>query len=196
MPAQNKFFVHPKAIVESTNIGAETRIWAFCNVQEKARIGAGCNICDHCFVENNVVIGDNVTVKNGVSLWDGVVVEDNVFIGPHAVFTNDVYPRSKVYHDEFDRTLIREGATIGANATVVAGHTIGSYAFVGAGAVVTCDVPDFTLWYGNPARFAGYICRCAGKLQFTEESSPKTESRAVCACGLAYGLREGRVVPE
>ncbi|MDH4156915.1 MAG: N-acetyltransferase [candidate division Zixibacteria bacterium] len=196
MSDQKKYFVHPKAIVESTDIGEDTRVWAFCNVQKKARIGAGCNICDHCFVENNVIIGNRVTVKNGVSLWDGVVVEDNVFIGPHAVFTNDVYPRSKVYHDEFDKTLICEGATIGANATVIAGHTIGRYAFVGAGAVVTCGIPDFTLWYGNPARLAGYVCRCAGRLHFTPETSQGSDSRAVCACGLAYRLRQGRVVPE
>jgi acetyltransferase-like isoleucine patch superfamily enzyme len=196
MPDRTKYFIHPKAVVESSHIGEGTRIWAFCNVQQKARIGSGCNICDHCFIENNVIIGNDVTVKNGVSLWDGVVVEDSVFIGPHAVFTNDVYPRSKVYRDQFDKILIREGATIGANATIIAGHTIGCYAFVGAGAVVTCDIPDFTLWYGNPARLAGYVCRCAARLQFNHETPRGTEERAVCACGLAYRLREGLVVPE
>ena len=149
-----EFYVHPTALVATKYIGKGTRIWAFANVQQDASIGADCNICDHCFVERNVVVGDRVTVKNGVSLWEGVVLEDDVFVGPNAVFTNDIRPRSKVYHDELDKTLVKQGATIGANATIVAGHTIGRYAFIGAGAVVTKNVPDFSLWYGNPARLA------------------------------------------
>jgi len=191
----NKYFIHEKAIVETNDIGENTRIWAFANVQKGARIGDDCNICDHCFVEKNVVIGDNVTVKNGVSLWDGVVIEDNVFIGPNAVLTNDIYPRSKVHRDEFDKTLIREGATIGANATILAGHNIGRYAFIGAGAVVTKNIPDFTMWLGNPARFAGYVCRCARRLEESEPGDKAKIKKLVCTCGLEYKLNNGIITP-
>ena len=190
-----KYFIHDKAIVETNEIGENTRIWAFANVQKGARIGANCNICDHCFVENNVVIGDNVTVKNGVSLWDGVVIEDYVFIGPNAVLTNDIYPRSKVTHEEFDKTLIMGGATIGANATVVAGHNIGRYAFIGAGAVVTKNVPGFTIWLGNPARFAGYVCKCALRLEVHESDDMSEIKKLVCTCGLEYELNNGNINP-
>ena len=190
-------FVHPSAICESAIIGSGTRIWAFCNVQKGAVIGSEVNICDHCFVEQNVIVGDRVTVKNGVSLWDGLTIEDDVFIGPNAVFTNDVFPRSKARHDKFDKTLIRRGATIGANATIVAGHTIGRYAFIGAGAVVTKDVPDFSLWLGNPARPAGYVCRCAKRLSIPSDvltEGPGSKSyRAICICGLEYLLDNGRL---
>ncbi len=186
--SKGEFFVHPKAICDSVNIGRGTRIWAFCNVQKDAAIGAECNICDHCFVENNVVIGDRVTIKNGVSVWDGVVLEDDVFVGPNAVFTNDIYPRSKVYHEEFDRTLVKRGATIGANAVVVAGNTVGRYAMIGAGAVVTHDVPDYTLWVGNPARRIGYVCECTRRLEFAETAE------CTCECGKHYRLVDGAVV--
>ena len=191
--ADKSFFVHPTALVHSENIGTGTRIWAFCNVQEKASIGIDCNIGDHCFIEDNVRIGDRVTVKNGVSLWDGVVVEDDVFIGPNAVFTNDVYPRSRVYRDEPDRTLLRTGATIGANATILAGHSIGQYAFIGAGAVMTRNAPDYTLWLGNPARLAGYVCECAKRLDFGK-SARGAETATTCVCGRKYRLVDGAVV--
>jgi len=187
-------FFHPTAIVASSRIGSGTRIWAFCNIQEKASIGADCNICDHCFVENNVIIGDRVTVKNGVSLWDGVVVEDDVFIGPHAVFTNDIFPRSKVYINEPVRTLLEKGSTIGAGAVIVAGNKIGQYAMIGAGAVVVSDIPDYTLWVGNPARQIGYICKCAKRLRFN--TAVEEEARFVCECGLSYRLADGLVTPE
>ncbi|HQL25172.1 MAG TPA: acyltransferase, partial [candidate division Zixibacteria bacterium] len=156
-----------------------------CNVQAGVTIGADCNVCDHCFVERGAVIGDRVTIKNGVAVWEGVVLEDDVFVGPNAVFTNDVYPRSKVYHAEVARTLVQRGATIGANAVIVAGHTIGQWAMIGAGAVLTKDAPDFTLWYGNPARLIGYVCRCAQRL----EVGPDPDAIR-CACGLVY-RREG-----
>ena len=186
-------FIHPTALCQCDSIGKGSRIWAFCNVRKGAVIGSEVNICDHCFVEENVVIGDRVTVKNGVSLWDGVTIEDDVFIGPNAVFTNDVYPRSKVRHDHFDRTLIKQGATIGANATIIAGHVIGRYAFIGAGAAVTKDVPDFTLWLGNPAKLAGYVCRCARKLpvpdEMIAEGSGEQPYATTCECGLHYLLR-------
>lgn len=183
------YFAHPTALVEAERVGSNTRIWAFCNVQRGAVIGSDCNICDGCFIEENVVIGDRVTVKNGVSLWDGTVVEDDVFIGPNAVFTNDVYPRSRVHHDEPERTLIKEGATIGAGAVVVAGHSVGRHAFVGAGAVVTKNVPDFTMWYGNPAVFVDYVCKCTRRLSFRHG-----EHQTRCVCGLSYSLVDGRAV--
>jgi len=192
--ADSKPFIHSSAIVDSQRIGAGTRIWAFCNVQEKAVMGRDCNICDHCFIENNVLLGDRVTVKNGVSLWDGVVVEDDVFIGPNAVFTNDVYPRSKVYYEQPTRTLVRAGATIGAGAVIVAGHTIGRFAFIGAGAVVTRDVPDFTLWLGNPARQVGFVCRCAKRLEIVDAGADRDD--IVCDCGRRYWLSEGRLTPS
>jgi acetyltransferase-like isoleucine patch superfamily enzyme len=185
---EQKFFVHPKAICESNSIASGTRIWAFCNVQEKAVIGKDCNICDHCFVENNVVVGDRVTLKNGVSLWEGVKLEDDVFVGPNAVFTNDIKPRSKVYHDEPDRTLVRQGATIGANAVIIAGNTVGRYAFIGAGAVLTKSAPDFTIWLGNPARQAGFVCKCAERLTKPDDQS---ETILTCSCGLKYQFTAG-----
>lgn len=149
--------IHPLSDVQSQNIGEGTRIWQFCVVLPEAVIGRGCNICAHVLIENDVVVGDNVTVKSGVQLWDGVRIEDNVFVGPNVTFTNDLVPRSKRYPEAFARTTIKKGASIGANATIVAGHTIGEYALVGAGSVVTKDIPAYTVWYGNPARQKGYI---------------------------------------
>lgn len=187
MNKQN-YFVHPTAICESKSIGSGTRIWAFCNVQTGAVIGGDCNIGDHSFVENGVVVGDRVTVKNGVSLWSGITFEDDVFVGPNAVFTNDIKPRSKVYHDEPDRTLIQQGATIGANSVIIAGHTVGRYAFIGAGAVLTKSAPDFTIWLGNPARQVGYVCKCAERLPSEDDRS---DSILTCTCGLRYRLAAG-----
>lgn len=149
--------IHPLSDVQSQNIGEGTRIWQFCVVLPEAVIGRGCNICAHVLIENDVVVGDNVTVKSGVQLWDGVRIEDNVFVGPNVTFTNDLVPRSKRYPEAFARTTIKKGASIGANSTIVAGHTIGEYAFIGAGSVVTKNIPANTVWYGNPARQKGYI---------------------------------------
>lgn len=151
-----KYFVHEKALVESTTIGAATRIWAFVHVLPQAVIGADCNICDHVFIENDVIIGDRVTVKCGVQLWDGLRVEDDVFIGPNATFTNDLYPRSKQPF-RLLVTRLEQGATIGANATILPGLTIGSQSMVAAGAVVTKDVPPRALVAGNPARIIRYL---------------------------------------
>lgn len=156
------YFVHEKAIVESKNIGEGSKIWAFCNILSGAKIGDNCNVCDGCFVENKVIVGNNVTIKCGVYLWDGITVEDNVFIGPNVTFSNDKFPRSKNLNYEQQRTLLKQGCSIGANATILPGITVGEYAMVGAGAVVTKDVPDFALVYGNPAKVMGKV-NCNGK---------------------------------
>jgi acetyltransferase-like isoleucine patch superfamily enzyme/dTDP-4-dehydrorhamnose 3,5-epimerase-like enzyme len=153
----NEVFVHQQAICESSSIGPKTRIWAFAHVLPKAVIGSECNICDGVFIENDVVVGDRVTVKCGVQLWDGVEIEDDVFIGPNATFTNDKFPRSKAYPESFARTLIRKGASIGANSTILPGITIGAGAMVGAGAVVTRSVPANAIVVGNPAKIVGYV---------------------------------------
>ena len=150
------FIQHPLAVVESTSIGDGTRIWAFAHILPGARIGSECNICDHTFVENDVVIGDRVTVKCGVQLWDGIDVEDDVFIGPNATFTNDSFPRSRQHQEKLPRTRVRKGASIGANATILPGLIIGERSMVGAGAVVTRDVPADAIVAGNPARISGY----------------------------------------
>lgn len=155
--ANRDYFCHPTAIVESKSIGPGTRIWAFAHILPGAVIGADCNICDGVFIENDVRLGDRVTVKCGVQLWDGITLEDDVFVGPNATFTNDPFPRSKVYPERFARTVVRRGASIGANATILPGLTIGANALVGAGAVVTRDVPANAIVYGNPARIRGYV---------------------------------------
>ena len=150
------FFQHEKAIVESQQIGEGTRVWAMAHILEGAVIGRDCNICDHTFIENDVLVGDRVTVKCGVQLWDGTTLEDDVFVGPNATFTNDHYPRSKQYPAAVKRTLVQKGASIGANATILPGVTIGSRAMIGAGAVVTRDVPPLAIVVGNPGRIVGY----------------------------------------
>jgi UDP-2-acetamido-3-amino-2,3-dideoxy-glucuronate N-acetyltransferase len=150
-------FVHPQGICESDQVGAGTRIWAFAHVLPGARIGADCNICDHVFVENDVVIGSRVTIKCGVAVWDGLCLEDDVFVGPNVAFTNDVFPRSKVYQAKFPRTVVRQGASLGANSTILPGITIGTKAMVGAGSVLTRDVPPHAIVVGNPARIVGYV---------------------------------------
>ena len=150
-------FVHPRGICETSEVGDGTRIWAFAHVLAGARIGDDCNICDYVFVESDVVVGDRVTVKNGVQLWDGLRVEDDVFIGPNATFTNDPFPRSRVFDHETPATTVRRGASIGANATILPGVTIGERAMVGAGSVVTRDVPAGAVVAGNPAHIVGNV---------------------------------------
>ena len=149
--------IHKFADVQSQSVGDGTRIWQFCVVFAGAKIGENCNICANVLIENDVIIGDNVTVKSGVQLWDGVRIEDNVFIGPNATFTNDLMPRSKVYPTQFLQTVIKAGASIGANATILPGITIGEHAMVGAGAVVTRDVPAGKIVVGNPAKIVRAI---------------------------------------
>lgn len=144
--------IHPLSDVQSRQIGKDTNIWQFCVILPQAVIGNNCNICSHCFIENDVKVGDNVTIKCGVQLWDGITVEDNVFIGPNVTFCNDKHPRSKVRPVEFLKTHIKKGASIGANATILPGITIGKNAMIGAGAVVTQDVPDNTTVIGIAAK--------------------------------------------
>jgi UDP-2-acetamido-3-amino-2,3-dideoxy-glucuronate N-acetyltransferase len=152
----SEHFVHPQGLCESSNVGKGTRIWAFAHVLPGAVLGCDCNICDHTFIENDVVLGDRVTIKCGVQLWDGVRLEDDVFVGPNATFTNDHFPRSKQRPTEFLETVVSRGASIGANATILPGVSIGQNAMVGAGAVVTHDVPPNAIVVGNPARIVGY----------------------------------------
>lgn len=150
-------YIHPLSDVQSTKIGAGTRVWQYSVVLPGAKIGSECNICAHTFIENDVVIGDCVTIKSGVYLWDGVVLEDYVFVGPCVAFSNDKMPRSKEYPSSFARITVKKNASIGANATLLPGVTIGHYSMVGAGSVVTKDVPDFAVVVGNPARIVRYI---------------------------------------
>lgn len=150
-------FVHPAAICESLAIGSDTRIWAFVHILPGAKIGEDCNICDHVFVENDVIVGDRVTIKSGVQLWDGVRLEDDVFVGPNVTFTNDPFPRSKQQPEAYSRTIVRQGASLGANCTILPGVTVGMSAMVGAGAVVSRDVPDFAVVVGNPARVVRFL---------------------------------------
>ena len=190
------YSVHASSFVDDgCEIGEGTKIWHFCHIMSRARIGKRCNIGQNVVVSPDVVIGDNVKIQNNVSIYTGVILEDDVFCGPSMVFTNVVNPRSHVSRkDEYRQTLVRRGASIGANATVVCGHTIGRYAFIGAGAVVTKDVPDFALVVGNPGRITGWMCKCGIKLA----SGYAAPSDATCAaCGSRYrGDRGGLSLVE
>ncbi|MCC7302119.1 MAG: N-acetyltransferase [Bacteroidia bacterium] len=156
--------IHPSAIVETDHIGEGTRIWAFVHILPGAAIGNECNICDHCFIEGNVRIGNHVTVKSGVHIWSGVNIADHVFIGPGVAFTNDLLPRSGNKNFDLKETFIAEGASLGANASIRAGVRVGKYAMVGMGSVVTRDVPDFAMVFGNPAVFRAWVGRDGKKL--------------------------------
>ncbi|MFH0910641.1 MAG: N-acetyltransferase [Planctomycetota bacterium] len=179
MPDEMPYFVHPTSVVDApVSIGAGTKVWHFSHVMSGARIGERCTLGQNVNVASRAVIGNGVRIQNTVSIYDGVTLEDEVFCGPGAVFTNVVNPRSFVSrHDEYRPTLVRRGASIGANATVVCGHTIGEYAFVGAGAVVTRDVPPYALVYGNPARQHGWICPCGAPLKGDGDFGCKACSR-------------------
>src|SRR5215207_7302953 len=187
------FFVHESSYVdEPTAIGPGTKIWHFSHVMKNARIGSGCNIGQNVVISPEVVIGDNVKIQNNVSVYTGCILEDDVFCGPSMVFTNVVNPRSHVSRkDEYKATLVRQGASLGANCTVVCGATIGRYAFVGAGSVVTRDIPDYALVYGNPARMRGWMCACGLAMNFADG-----DGRAACAaCGSAYAKSGAHVMP-
>lgn len=180
------YFVHESSYIdEGATIGEGTRIWHFSHVMSNARIGRRCNIGQNVVVSPDVVIGDNVKIQNNVSVYTGVILEDDVFCGPSMVFTNVVNPRSHVPRkDEYQQTLVRQGASLGANCTVLCGHTIGAFAFIGAGAVVTKDVPDFALLIGNPGRVVGWMCRCGIKLAQGQAVPPEARCEA---CGATYG---------
>ncbi|HEX6162960.1 MAG TPA: acyltransferase [Vicinamibacterales bacterium] len=188
------YTVHPSSFVDDgCEIGDGTKIWHFCHVMPRARIGRNCNIGQNVVVSPDVVVGDNVKIQNNVSLYTGVILEDDVFCGPSMVFTNVVNPRSHVSRkDEYRQTLVKRGASIGANTTIVCGHTIGRYAFIGAGAVVTKDVPDYALIVGNPGRISGWMCACGVKLA----SGKEPPASAACgACGSKYRTQGGILVP-
>lgn len=176
------YFVHEKAIVESDKIGEGTRIWAFTHVLKGAQIGSNCNIGEGCFIESHAIIGNNVTIKNNISVWDKVTIEDGCFLGPNVVLTNDLKPRIgfKKGLEDFTPTLIKKGATIGANATIVCGNIIGEHAFIGAGAVVIKEIPPYGMVVGNPARIIGYACECGEKIDFSRP----------CICGRKYEFSE------
>ena len=164
------FKAHPLADVQSENIGENTTIWQFAIVLERAQIGANCNINCHTFIENDVIVGDNVTIKSGVHLWDGITIEDDVFIGPSVVFTNDLKPRSKQYGD-LEKTIIKKGASLGANSTILAGITIGEFAMTGTASNITKDVPAHALVYGNPAKIRGWVDEHGNRLSKNDEYS-------------------------
>jgi UDP-2-acetamido-3-amino-2,3-dideoxy-glucuronate N-acetyltransferase len=187
------YTVHPSSFVDDgCEIGDGTKIWHFCHIMPRAKIGRGCNIGQNVVVSPDVVVGNNVKIQNNVSLYTGVILEDDVFCGPSMVFTNVVNPRSHVSRkDEYRRTLVKKGASIGANTTIVCGNTIGRYAFIGAGAVVTKEVPDYALIVGNPGRISGWMCECGIKLA----SGKDLPATAACqACGSRYESRGGVLV--
>ena len=177
--------IHPSAQTQGASIGSETRVWQFCVILPGARIGRDCNICAHVLIESDVVIGSRVTIKSGVQLWDGSRIEDDVFIGPNATFTNDRTPRSKSRR-KLLVTRVERHATIGANATILPGLTIGRAAMVSAGAVVTRDVPDHALMIGNPARRTGWVCLCGDTLR---------DAALSCQCGKRYERRACGLIP-
>lgn len=177
-------------IEEGVTIGRRTRIWAFAHVLKGVTLGEDCNVCDHTFIEGRVRIGNRVTIKCGVSLWDGVVVEDDVFIGPNVVFTNDKRPRSRVRPAEYPEIVLKQGCSLGANATILPGLTIGRWAMIGAGAVVTRNVPDYALVIGTPARPTGWVCQCGENLCCQEEQL------ANCECGRQYAWVSENLVKE
>lgn len=194
--ASQDYFVHESSYVdEGSQIGPGTRIWHFSHVMQNARIGANCNIGQNVVISPGVVIGSNVKIQNNVSVYTGCVLEDDVFCGPSMVFTNVINPRSHVERKhEYRRTLVSRGASLGANCTIVCGTTIGRYAFVGAGAVVTRDVPDYALVYGSPARLRGWMCACGVALVFHADGDHV--DRACCSgCGAGYVKTGLRVAP-
>ncbi len=190
---ENNYFVHESSYVDDPcSIGEGTKIWHFSHVMPNSSIGRNCNIGQNVVVSPGCVIGNNVKIQNNVSVYTGVILEDDVFCGPSMVFTNVINPRSHVERkDEYKKTLVRQGASIGANATIVCGITLGRYAFIGAGSVVTKDVPDFAMVHGSPARIRGWFCRCGLKLELSDRAD--TDETATCECGARYEKRNAAV---
>lgn len=184
-------FVHESSYIDkNVQIGRGTKVWHFCHLMSGSRIGSHCNIGQNVFIAPGVVLGNNVKVQNNVSIYSGVICEDDVFLGPSMVFTNVINPRAFIERkDEFKQTLLKKGATVGANATIICGNTIGQYAMIGAGAVVSKDVPDYALVYGSPAQIRGWVCQCGSKLEFKKDEARCSE------CGLSYHIiNEGKQI--
>lgn len=188
----NKYFVHESSYVDDgCVIGEGTKIWHFSHIMGDSVIGKKCNIGQNVVISPGVVLGDGVKIQNNVSVYTGVTCEDGVFLGPSCVFTNVINPRAFIERkNEYRKTTVKKGASIGANATIVCGHDIGKYAFVGAGSVVTKNVPDYAMVYGTPARVHGYVCQCGRKLDFSD-------GKAICSvCGKEYKMNENKEVEE
>ncbi|MEI7472285.1 MAG: acyltransferase [Chitinophagaceae bacterium] len=186
------YFSHPSAVIDSgATVGTGTKIWHFCHVMPTAIIGKGCNIGQNVYIDNNTVIGNNVKIQNNVSVYNGVVLEDDVFAGPSMVFTNVINPRSFIERKtEFKKTLVKKGASIGANAVIVCGNTIGAYALIGAAAVITKEVPDYALMVGNPGKQVGWVSAYGHKLVFD------ANGQAICPeSKVVYILENNRVRP-
>jgi len=187
------YFVHESSYVdEGAQIGVDTKIWHFSHVMSSAKVGERCNIGQNVLVAADVIIGNNVKIQNNVSLYTGVIVEDDVFLGPSMVLTNVINPRSHVSRkDEYKTTFIKQGSSVGANATIVCGVTLGRYCFIGAGTVVTRNVPDYGLVYGNPGRIQGWMCQCGIRLEF--ELADGQEKSTCTECGRHY-VKKGQSV--
>lgn len=185
---RKEYFAHPSSYVDKfARIGKGTKVWHFCHIMKGAKIGKNCKLGQNVYIGPNVQLGNNVKIQNNVSVYPGVTLEDDVFCGPSMVFTNIINPRSEIIRNDerfYLKTLVRKGATLGANATIVCGNTIGCYAFVGAGSVVTKDIPAYALVYGNPARIQGWMCKCGVKIVFKDR-------KAVCnSCKIKYRLKD------
>lgn len=190
--SDKNYFVHESSYIdEPCQIGAGTKIWHFSHIMKNSIIGEKCNIGQNVVISPDVILGNNVKIQNNVSVYTGVICEDDVFLGPSCVFTNVINPRSFIARkEEYKQTLIKKGASIGANATIVCGHVIGKYSFIGAGAVVTKDVPDYALVVGNPARIAGYVCECGNRLE-------KVKDEYICkSCRREYGIVNQDLCPK
>lgn len=193
---KNHYYRHPTAIVDSDNIGEGSKIWHFVHIRERSNIGKNCNIGKSVYIDIDVKIGNSVKIQNFVSIYKGVEIEDEVFVGPSVVFTNDLYPRSFIWReDKVVQTIVKKGSSIGANSTIICGLTIGEYAMIGAGSVVTKDVPPFGLVFGNPARLKGFVCYCGEKL---EKIIEKKEEDIIyeCECGKIVKIRKELIINE
>lgn len=190
------YFKHPTAIVESENIGHGSKIWHFVHIRERSAIGENSSIGKSVYVDTGVKIGDNVKIQNFVSIYQGVEIEDDVFVGPSVVFTNDLYPRAFIWGEErIIPTIVKKGSSIGSNATIVCGVTVGEYSMIGAGSVVTRDVPPFGLVLGNPARLKGFVCYCGTKLNKIIED--KNEAFVYeCECGKVIDIKKELICNE